>query len=93
MPEFTSIGGLLRYLPRRARLTQRELGLAVGYIESHISRLDQDQRRARPGRVCTDAPDHALNGTLALYEPDRYLIELSARLFRVRRPLGRGDPG
>jgi ATP/maltotriose-dependent transcriptional regulator MalT len=48
VPEFTSVGGMLRYLRRRARLTQRELGLAVGYTESHISRLEQDQRRADP---------------------------------------------
>jgi len=44
--DFVSVGEMLKFLRRRARLTQRELGLAVGYTESHISRLEQDQRRA-----------------------------------------------
>lgn len=37
-------GALLKYLRRRARLTQIELGIAVGYTEAHISRLENDQR-------------------------------------------------
>ena len=44
MAEFGSAGEMLKFLRRRARLTQRELGLAVGYTESHISRLEQNQR-------------------------------------------------
>jgi ATP/maltotriose-dependent transcriptional regulator MalT len=39
-----SVGELLRFLRRRARLTQRQLGLAVGYTEGHICRLEQNQR-------------------------------------------------
>jgi predicted ATPase/DNA-binding XRE family transcriptional regulator len=35
---------MLRYLRRRARLQQRDLAIAVGYSESQISRLEQNQR-------------------------------------------------
>jgi predicted ATPase/DNA-binding XRE family transcriptional regulator len=42
---FEDFGSLLRHLRRRARLTQRELGLAVGYSEAHIARLESNQRR------------------------------------------------
>jgi predicted ATPase/aspartate/methionine/tyrosine aminotransferase len=43
--EFDSFGALLRHLRRRARITQRELGTAVGYSEAHIARLEANQRR------------------------------------------------
>jgi transcriptional regulator with XRE-family HTH domain len=44
---FTDFGTLLRVLRRRAGLTQRQLGLAVGYSEAQICRLEQrvDPRR------------------------------------------------
>src|SRR5438045_1982490 len=47
----------LRYLRRRARLTQRELGLAVGYIESHIHRRSArgTGAAAAPGAPCRGA--------------------------------------
>lgn len=41
---FERFGVLLRYLRRRARLTQRELSIAVGYSESQISRIEQGHR-------------------------------------------------
>lgn len=41
---FDSFGDLLKYLRLRARLTQRELGLAVGYSEAHVSRIEKNQR-------------------------------------------------
>jgi non-specific serine/threonine protein kinase len=41
---FATFGDLLRYLRRRARLTQRELGIAVRYSESQIARLEANQR-------------------------------------------------
>ncbi len=44
-PEFASFGVMLRHLRRRARITQRELGIAVGYSEAHIARLEANQRR------------------------------------------------
>ena len=41
---FGDFGELLRFLRRRARITQRELGLRVGYSEGHICRLEQNRR-------------------------------------------------
>jgi ATP/maltotriose-dependent transcriptional regulator MalT/DNA-binding XRE family transcriptional regulator len=45
---FPTFGHGLKYLRRRARLTQRELGLAVGYSEAQICRLEQNQRLPDP---------------------------------------------
>ncbi len=42
--EISSFGSLLRALRKRAGLTQRELGIQVGYSESQISRLEQGHR-------------------------------------------------
>ncbi|HKY55176.1 MAG TPA: helix-turn-helix domain-containing protein, partial [Anaerolineales bacterium] len=44
LKSFPTFGDLLKYLRRRARLTQRELSIAVGYSEAQISRLEQNQR-------------------------------------------------
>src|SRR6188474_882023 len=44
LASFTTFGELLRYLRRRARLQQRDLAIAVGYSESQICRLEQNQR-------------------------------------------------
>src|SRR5215510_10593016 len=41
---FTTFGTFLRYLRRRARLTQRELGIAVGYSTPQISLLENGHR-------------------------------------------------
>ena len=41
---FSTFGDLLKYLRRRARLTQRDLSIAVGYSEAQISRLENNQR-------------------------------------------------
>jgi len=41
---FTTFGDLLRYLRRRAGLTQRELSIAVGYSDTQISRLEHNER-------------------------------------------------
>ena len=40
-----TFGNLLRYLRKRAQLTQRELAIAVGYSEAHLSRLERNERR------------------------------------------------
>ncbi len=40
----TTFGELLRYLRRRAGLTLKELGAAVGYSESQVARLEGGQR-------------------------------------------------
>lgn len=41
---FKSFGSFLRFLRRRARLTQRELAIAVNYSEGHICHLERDRR-------------------------------------------------
>lgn len=48
---FADFGTLLRVLRRRARLTQRDLGIAVGYSEAQISRLEQGKRLPDPSVV------------------------------------------
>jgi non-specific serine/threonine protein kinase len=42
--KFSTFGELLRFLRRKADLTQRELSIGVGYSESQISRLEQNER-------------------------------------------------
>jgi DNA-binding XRE family transcriptional regulator len=44
LDHFATFGDLLKYLRRRADLTQLELSIAVGYSDSMISRLEQNQR-------------------------------------------------
>jgi len=41
---FVTFGDLLKYLRRRARLTQLELSITVGYSEAQISRLEKNLR-------------------------------------------------
>jgi predicted ATPase len=41
---YTTCGELLKFLRRRVRLSQRELSIAVGYSESHISRIENNER-------------------------------------------------
>jgi transcriptional regulator with XRE-family HTH domain len=41
---FQTFGDLLKFLRRRKQLTQLELSISVGYSESQISRLEQNQR-------------------------------------------------
>src|SRR5689334_22578080 len=41
---FTTFGEFLKYLRRRERLTQQELGIAVGYSDTQIARLEGGQR-------------------------------------------------
>src|SRR3712207_9366625 len=48
---FTNFGALLRFLRRRARLTQRELSIEVGYNFGQISRLEAGQRFPDPSVV------------------------------------------
>jgi transcriptional regulator with XRE-family HTH domain len=42
--QFITFGELLKYLRRQAGLTQRELSIAVGYSDTQISRIEQNQR-------------------------------------------------
>src|SRR5512137_2630397 len=41
---FQTFGDLLTYLRKQARLTQDELGRAVGYSRTQITRLERNQR-------------------------------------------------
>ncbi len=41
---FITFGDLLKHLRRQAGLTQRELSIAVGYSDTQISRMEQNQR-------------------------------------------------
>src|SRR6478672_3376214 len=50
---FVHFGDLLRFLRRRAHLTQRDLGIAVGYNFAQICRLEQGQRL--PARSAVEA--------------------------------------
>jgi predicted ATPase len=49
----TTFGEFLRYLRRRIRLTQKELGLTLGYSEAQVARLESGQRLPDPGLVKT----------------------------------------
>ena len=57
----STFGEMLKYLRRRAQLTQRELAIAVGYAEAHICRLEKNERM----------PD--LTSVAALFVPALYL--------------------
>ncbi|MBP7690166.1 MAG: helix-turn-helix transcriptional regulator, partial [Thermoflexales bacterium] len=68
---YTSFGALLRFLRRRAQLTQRDLGIAVGYSEGHINRFEHGKHWPDPAAVA------------ALFVPALYLNDepdLAARL-------------
>src|SRR5215510_1629707 len=74
LDSFLTFGDLLKYLRRRARLTQREVAIAVGYSEAQISRLEQNQR----------PPD--LAALTALFIPALYVEdepEIVARLIEL----------
>ena len=42
LEKFVTFGDLLRFLRRRAGITQMELAIAVGYSNTQISRLEQN---------------------------------------------------
>ncbi len=43
LQSFTTFGALLRFLRRRVRLTQRDLGVAAGYSVAHINRFEKNK--------------------------------------------------
>ncbi len=76
-----TFGGMLKYLRRRARLTQRELAIAVGYAEAHICRLEKNER----------LPD--LTTVAALFIPALYLEDepaLSENLLKLATKARKG---
>src|ERR1044072_1501164 len=44
LEKFSTFGDFLRFLRRRAGITQMELSIAVGYSDTQISRLEQNLR-------------------------------------------------
>src|SRR5919198_3922368 len=44
LESFVTFGDMLTYLRRRARLTQSELAIAVGYSREQITKLENNQR-------------------------------------------------
>ncbi len=44
LERFSTFGDLLKYLRRRAGLTQSQLSIQVGYSDTQISRLEQNER-------------------------------------------------
>ncbi len=44
LEKFITFGDLLRFLRRRMGITQMELAISVGYSNTHISRLEQNER-------------------------------------------------
>src|SRR5919204_808089 len=78
---FVTFGDLLKYLRRRARLTQLELSIAVGYSEAQISRLEKNQR----------LPD--LTAVKALFIPALHLEDplLTARFLELAQSARQED--
>ena len=80
--QFSTFGDLLKYLRRRAELTQRELALQVGYSDTQISRIEQNQR----------VPDAAT--LMALFVPALHLerdAEWARRLLELARQARLGE--
>ncbi len=79
----STFGELLRYVRRRARLTQRDLGIAVGYSESHINRFEKSKHVPDPATVA------------ALFVPALDLgrePQLAARLIELASPSAPTQP-
>src|SRR5512146_1464046 len=84
LTKFTTFGDLLRFLRRRAGITQLELAIAVGYSDGQISRLEQNLRPP-------DIPTVEARFVSALYLEDdkeavRRLLELAANIRREDSP-------
>jgi WD40 repeat protein/transcriptional regulator with XRE-family HTH domain len=87
LEKFTTFGDLLRYLRRRAGITQLELSIAVGYSTAQICRLEQNLR-------LPDPPTIEARFVPALYLEDEpkavaRLLELAANVRREDAP----EPG
>ncbi len=76
---FTTFGALLKFLRRRARLTQQKLAIAVGYSTAQVCRFEQDRWQPDQATVgalfipaldLQDAPDYAARLMQLAAEPD-----------------------
>ncbi len=97
---FTRFGDLLRFLRRRAQLTQRDLGIAVGYNFAQICRLEQGQRLPSrstvesvfvPALDLEKAPDWAVR-LIALADTARQQRDQAALTETLGRSLAAGLP-
>jgi len=79
--ELETFGDLLKYLRRRARLSQLELSIQVGYSESQISRLESNQR----------VPDKT--SLLAVFVPALHLENEPETIQRLVEAADRARPG
>jgi WD40 repeat protein/DNA-binding XRE family transcriptional regulator len=82
LDQFTTFGDLLKYLRRRAGLTQRELSIAVGYSDAQISRLEQNER-------LPDLATLTARFIPALHAEDQ--PEVAARLLKLAAAVRRED--
>src|SRR3972149_6967194 len=85
LDKFSTCGDLLRFLRRRAGITQMELSIAVGYSDGQISRLEQNLR-------LPDIPTIEARFVPALGLEDEpavvtHLIDLAANLRREDAPV------
>lgn len=88
LERLTTFGELLRYLRRRAGLTQTELSIAVGYSDAQISRLEQNVRLPNVASVqARFLPVLRLKNEPAARER---LIELAQRAQQQRADAGLG---
>lgn len=86
---FADFGTLLRVLRRGARLTQRDLGLAVGYCEAQISRLEQGKRLPDPAVVAAlFVPSLGLSGEPEVASRLHALAQAARDASRKRRSDG-----
>lgn len=78
---FTTFGELLKFLRRRARLTQQELAIAVGYSTAQVCRFEQDRWQPDQATVgalfipaldLQDTPEYAARLLQLATEPDAH---------------------
>src|SRR5512134_965171 len=76
---FTTFGALLKFLRRRARLTQQKLAIAVGYSTAQVCRFEQDRWQRDQATVGAlfipaldlhDAPEYAARLMQLAAEPE-----------------------
>ncbi len=81
-----NFGGLLKFLRRRAHLTQRDLAAAVGYTEAHLCRLEKNERLPDLTTVAAlFIPALDLKDDPAMMER---LLKLAAQARDERQPIG-----
>jgi transcriptional regulator with XRE-family HTH domain len=83
LDKFSTFGDLLRFLRRRAGLTQMELAIAVGYSDAQVSRLEQNLRQPDIPTVEARFPE-----ALGIEDQPRVIARLLELAATVRREDG-----